>query len=458
MSGRVPPNDLAAERAVLGGLLLENEALDIVAEASLSVADFYSDANGKIYAAIQELHANGQPVDGVTLRAKLETKGHLVAVGGDEYLLGLTDTIPTVANIQAHAKIVHDKALVRTMIAACHAVSALGYGDYGTVEEFLDSAESAIAKAGDARAIGGDLHHIRGIVEEVFVDLTDRAEGKPGSAGVPTGFDDLDRYLSGMEEGLLYLIAGRPGSGKTAASLNIIRNIAETKGTPALFFSLEMPKKQLAQRLLASEALVDGGKMREAALSRDDWPKLAAAADTLQELPIYVDDTPNHDIDDICRVARKKHREEGLSVVCIDYIQLVCSTQRKHGNREQEIGYISRSLKGLAKELSIPVIGLSQLNRGLESRTEKRPLVSDLRESGNLEQDADTIIFIYRDEVYNPDTKDRGLAEFIIGKQRQGPTGTVKLVFRKEFVRFETWNGGHDDPQQTFVDPTQERY
>lgn len=450
---------MAAERAVLGGLLLENEALDIVNEASLSVPDFYSDANGKIYAAIQDLHAAGQPVDGVTLRDRLETKGQLAAVGGDEYLLGLTETIPTVANIQAHAKIVHDKALVRTMIAACHKVAALGYGDYGTVEEFLDGAEAAISKAGEARAIGGDLHHVGGIIEEVFEDMRDRAEGKPGSAGVPTGFPDLDRYLSGMEDGLLYIIAGRPGSGKTAASLNIIRNIAETKGTPALFFSLEMPEKQLGQRLLASEALVDGCKIREAALSRDDWPKLAAAAGTLQELPIYVDDTPNHDIDDICRVSRRKHRTDGLSVVCIDYIQLVCSTQRKHGNREQEIGYISRSLKGLAKELSIPVIGLSQLNRGLESRTEKRPLVSDLRESGNLEQDADTIIFIYRDEVYNPDSADRGLAEFIIGKQRQGPTGTVKLVFRKEFVRFETYDGGRrESPQQSFDDPTQDRY
>ncbi len=458
VSGRVPPHDLAAERAVLGGLLLENEALDIVAEASLSVADFYSDANGKIYAAIQELHASGQPVDGVTLRAKLETKGHLVAVGGDEYLLGLTDTIPTVANIQAHAKIVHDKALVRTMIAACHKVSALGYGDYGTVEEFLDSAESAISKAGEARAIGGDLHHVSGIVEGVFEDLTDRAKAQTGSAGVPTGYPDLDRYLSGMEGGLLYIIAGRPGTGKTAFSLNILRNIAETTSAPALFFSLEMPKRQLGQRLLASEALVDGGKLRDATLTRDDWPKLAAALSTLQELPIYVDDTPSHDVDSMCRIARRKHREGRLSVICMDYIQLGTASSRKFDNREQEISYISRTLKGLAKELDIPVIALSQLNRGLESRSDKRPLISDLRESGAIEQDADTIMFVYRDEVYNPATADKGLAEIIIGKQRGGATGTVKMVFRKQFVRFETWNGGHREPQRTFDDPTQERY
>lgn len=807
--GRVPPNDMAAERAVLGGLLLENEALEIVAEASLAVTDFYSDANGKIYAAIQELHANGQPVDGVTLRAKLETKGHLVAVGGDEYLLGLTDTIPTVANIQAHAKIVHDKALVRTMIAACHEVASRGYGDYGTVEEFLDSAESAISKAGEARAIGGDLHHVGGIVEGVFTDLRDRAEDKSGSAGVPTGYPDLDRYLSGMEGGLLYIIAGRPGTGKaqpltstvltptgfrlmgdivvgdlvigsdgsptrvagvydqgelpvyrvrfsdgasarccdehlwetrtrserkrglppsvrplseirstlqraesgglnhsvrymrparfeapstlplqpwalglylgdghsgggsssvrlsntepdirarfaaaldprdetvsecrvtvrvrrkkrggpteiktalkalglcglrsyekfipkgylyasvedrsellrglfdsdgyvadsgtsveyctasrqlcwdveflagslggrvtwikrpthytidgvrtqardsyrmmisfpagdfvpvssekhlrkwkpgplrvtdrfiesvepsgteecrcirveaadslyvtddficthnTAFSLNILRNIAETANAPALFFSLEMPKKQLGQRLLASEALVDGGKLRDATLTRDDWPKLASALATLQELPIYVDDTPSHDVDGMCRVARRKHRESRLSVICIDYIQLATASSRKFDNREQEISYISRTLKGLAKELDIPVIALSQLNRGLESRSDKRPLISDLRESGAIEQDADTIMFVYRDEVYNPATADKGLAEIIIGKQRGGATGVVKMVFRKEFVRFETWNGGHDDPQQTFDDPTADRY
>ncbi len=459
MTGRVPPNDMAAERAVLGGLLLENEALDIVAEASLSVADFYSDANGKIYAAIQELHASGQPVDGVTLRDKLEVKGHLVAVGGDEYLLGLTDTIPTVANIQAHAKIVHDKALVRCVIAACHELAGRGYGDYGTAEEYLDSAEGAMSKATEARAIGGDLLHVRGLIEEVFSDMTDRAENKGGPAGAPTGYEALDRYISGMEGGLLYILAGRPGMGKSGFSLNILRNIAETTGKAAICFSLEMPGKQLGSRLLASEALVDGGKMREAKLSRDDWPKLAAAAGTLTDLPIYIDATPNHDIDSVCRIARRKHREEeGLSIVCIDYVQLMTSNEKKHGNREQEISYISRSLKGLAKELDIPVLALSQLNRGVESRTEKRPLLSDLRESGSLEQDADTVLFIYRDEVYNPGSADKGLAEIIIGKQRQGPIGTIKVVFRKQYVRFETWSGGHDEPQRTFDDPTADRY
>lgn len=459
MTGRVPPNDLAAERAVLGGIMLENQALDLVAEAALSATDFYSDANGKIYAAILELHTAGQPVDGVTLRDRLETKKQLVAVGGDEYLLKLIDTIPTVSNIEAHAKIVHDKALVRGVIAACHKISALGYEDYGSVEEFLDGAEGAIAKAAEGRAIGGGLHDVRGIVEGVFADVRTRAEAPgSGSAGVPTGFQDLDRYLSGMEPGLLYIIAGRPGMGKSGISVNMLRNIAESVGRPAIFFSLEMPKEQLGARLLASEALVDGSKLREATLTRDDWPKLAAAAGKIMDLPIYVDETPNHDIDDICRVARRKHREEGLSVLCVDYIQLVTSSGRKHGNREQEISYISRTLKGLAKELQVPVIALSQLNRALESRTEKRPLVSDLRESGSLEQDADTVIFIYRDEVYNADTQDRGLAEIIIAKQRQGPTGTVKMLFRKEFVRFQSWDGGHHDDQQTFSDPTQGRY
>lgn len=458
MSERVPPNDMAAERAVLGGVLLENAALDIVLEIGLSASDFYSDAHGKIFSAIAELHSGGAPVDSVTLRERLETAGKLVAVGGDDYLLGLTDAIPTIANIEAHAKIVREKSVVRGVITACNEVLARGYGDYGTADEFMDGVESVIGKATDGRAIAGELHHVSAVVDEVYADVRGRSASESGAAGAKTGFEDIDRYIAGLEDGLLYIIAGRPGSGKTAFTLNVLRNVAESEGKPAVFFSLEMPKAQLGARLLASEALVDGGKLREARLGVADWPRLATAAGTLSDLPIYVDDTPGHDVDDICRIARRKCREDGLSVVCVDYLQLVTSSGKRLDNREQEISYISRTLKGLAKELEIPVIALSQLNRGLESRGDKRPVISDLRESGAIEQDADTILFIYRDEVYNPGSADRGLAEIIIGKQRGGATGTVKTVFRKEYTRFESYDGHHEQPQQSLQDSTGNRY
>lgn len=467
MSERIPPSDLEAERAVLGCILLENDALNIVSEIPLAAKDFFADAHAKIYSAMSELFAAGQPVDGVTLRGRLAASGKLEGVGGDDYLLALTDTIPTVANIEAHAAIVHEKALVRSVITACHEIAARGYGDYGAATDFLDAAERGLGRVCETRKLGGKLRHIQGGIETVFEDLRSRAENKGGPAGEPTGFVDLDRYLSGLEPGLLYIMAGRPGMGKTAMGLNVLRNVAQSSGKPALFFSLEMPERQLVARLLASEALVDGGKIKDARLAREDWSRLATAAGTLSNLPIYIDDTPRHDVDNICRVARRKHREDGLSVIGIDYIQLATSTGKRHDSREQEVSYISQSLKGLAMELEIPVLALSQLNRGVESRQDKRPMISDLRESGAIEQDADTILFIYRDEFYHPSTSDRGLAEIIIGKQRSGPTGTVKTVFRKEFTRFESYNGGHaeepaslpfDDGPPPPYDPTSERY
>ncbi|MDD9970159.1 MAG: replicative DNA helicase [Myxococcales bacterium] len=444
---RVPPNDLAAERAVLGGILLENEALNVVSEIPLTAEDFYSEANARIYEAMAELFAAGQPVDSVTLRERLATGHKLQAVGGDEYLLGLTSTIPTVAHIAAHAKIVREKAVVRRLIAACHETAAKGYGDYGTMEEFLDNAERTIFNVAKHR-LRSPYEHINDVVVRSFEQITLAAERKEHITGMPSGFEDLDRYTAGMHSGDLIIVAGRPGMGKTAFALNVAMNACMLREKPIVFFSLEMPKEQLANRLLCAEARVDAGKLRTGMLSRDDWPKLASAAGTLSQLPIWLDDTPGLSLMELRAKVRRLKSEHGLSLVVIDYLQLMRSGGRVD-SREQEISEISRSLKALAKELEVPVIALSQLNRGVESRgnKDKRPQISDLRESGAIEQDADTILFIYRDEVYNPESPDKGLAEIIIGKQRAGPTGTVRAVFRREYTRFESYEGHHESAE-----------
>jgi replicative DNA helicase len=442
---RVPPNDLGAERAVLGGILLENDALNTVLELPLSAEDFYSDSHARIYESMQQLFAAGQPVDTVTLRERLATGNKLHAIGGDEYLLGLTNTIPTVSNIEAHAKIVREKAIIRRLILACHETAARGYGDYGSMEEFLDEAERAVFAVAKHR-LRSPYEHITDVVVRTFEQITRAAELKQHITGLPTGFDRLDKMTAGMHPGDLIIIAGRPGMGKTAFALNVALNACRARKAPAVFFSLEMPKEQLANRLLCSEARVDAGKLRTGYLGRDDWPKLTQAAGTLSDLPIWLDDTPGLTLMEVRAKTRRLKAEHGLALIVIDYLQLMRAGV-KTDSREQEISEISRSLKGMAKELELPVVALSQLNRGVESRgnKDKRPQLSDLRESGAIEQDADTIIFIYRDEVYNPETTDRNMAEIIVGKQRAGPTGMVKCLFAREFTRFDNYDDQHGE-------------
>jgi len=434
--GRVPPNDLEAERAVLGGILLENAALNVVLEI-LESDDFYSEGHTKIFDAICGLSRRGEPVDNVTLRAELVGHGHLQQVGGDEYLLSLTETIPTIANIEAHARIVKEKATVRRLITACHEIAARGYADYGEIEEFLDSSEHAIFDVAKQR-IRSPYEHIKEVVLRTFQEIHEAAKRREHITGLPSGFDRLDRMTAGMHPGDLIIVAGRPGMGKTSFAVNLGVNACAAREVPVGIFSLEMPKEQLAKRLLCSEARVDGSRMRTGSLNREDWPKLASAAGFLSELPFFIDDTPGLTLMELRAKCRRLRAEAGLGLVIIDYLQLMRSGMR-NDSREQEISEISRSLKGLAKELGIPVIALSQLNRGVESRgvKDKRPQLSDLRESGAIEQDADTILFIYRDEVYNKETLDRGVAEIIIGKQRAGPTGTVRCRFFNEYTRFD---------------------
>ncbi len=410
--------------------------MNVVLE-EVSTEDFYSEANAKIFEAMTELFRRSQPVDHVTLRESLVHSGKLGSIGGDDYLLSLSNTIPSVANIQAHARIIREKAVVRSLIRSCHEVISRGYGDYGPFEEFLDESESSVFAVAKERA-RNPYEHVKDVVMRTFQEIHETANRGEAITGLPTGYKQLDKMTAGMHPGDLIIVAGRPGMGKTSFALNIAHNACDRSKTAVAVFSLEMPKGQLVRRLLGSEARVDGNRIRTGQLHKDDWPKLADAAGTLSEMPIWIDDTPAISMLELRAKARRLKSEVGLSMIVVDYLQLMRSGSR-NDSREQEISEISRSLKALAKELEIPVMALSQLNRGVESRgvKDKRPQLSDLRESGAIEQDADTIWFIYRDEVYNRDSEDRGIAEVIIGKQRAGPTGTCRVRFFNEYTRFD---------------------
>ncbi|GAB4199080.1 MAG: replicative DNA helicase [Sandaracinaceae bacterium] len=437
--GRVPPHALEAERAVLGGILLENNALNTVLQI-LTADDFYSRSNALVFDAMAELFRRGQPVDTITLRAWLVDRGTFQKAGGDEHLLSLTNTIPTVANIEQHAAIVREKANVRRLIAACHEIAAQGYGDYGEAEEYFDQSEKRVFEIGKQRG-GAPYEHIKDIVYRTIEQVQAAAGRGERIIGLPTGLDKLDEMTAGLKGSELLIIAGRPGMGKTAFALNVALAAATARGVGVAIFSLEMRKEELVRRLLCSEARVDGGRMRNGMLSTQDWQKLMAAAAPLTDLPIFIDDTAALTVTALRGKARRLRSEHGLGLIVVDYLQLMRSGT-KNDSREQEISEISRSLKALAKELDVPVIALSQLNRGVETRPgkDKRPQLADLRESGAIEQDADVIMFVYRPEVYAKDEERqqlRGLAEIIVGKQRSGPTGIVRCKFFHEYTRFE---------------------
>jgi replicative DNA helicase len=448
ISGRVPPHSLDAERAVLGGVLLENNALNLVTQI-VTPEDFYSRANAIVFDGMCELFRRGQPVDTITLRAWLTDRGSLQKAGGDEHLLSLTNTIPTIANIEQHAEIVREKAVVRRLITACHEIAATGYGDYGDPEEYLDTSEKKVFEVGKERG-GLPYEHIKDVVVRTFEQIHAASERKEAIIGLPTGFSKLDQLTAGLKGGELIIVAGRPGMGKTALALNIALHASQARSAPVAVFSLEMRKEELARRLLCSEARVDGGRLRTGMLSQDDWNRLTRTAGPLCDLKIYIDDTAGLSLMTLRSKARRIRAEHGLSMIVIDYLQLMQAGGKKD-SREQEISEISRSLKALSKELDVPVIALSQLNRGVETRPgkDKRPQLADLRESGAIEQDADVILFVYRPEVYAKTDEERlplrGLAEVIIGKQRAGPTGICRVKFFHEFTRFENLQEGEYD-------------
>ena len=433
---RVPPQNIEAEQSILGGILLDNQSLNAVLEV-LDISDFYSESHRKIFAAILELADKNEPSDLITLSNILKEKKHLDLVGGVAYLASLVDNVPSAANIAYYAKIVKEKAILCNLIGTATDILNKSYDTGADVDNVLDEAEQAIFEISENK-IRPAFFPIKDLIKDSFKTIERLYERKELVTGIPTGFEKIDELTSGLQKSDLVIIAGRPSMGKTALALNIARYAALEAGIPVAIFSLEMAREQLAIRLLSSEARVDSLRIRRGFLGETDWPKLTTAAGRLSDAPIFIDDTPAIMVLEMKAKARRLTAEAGLGLIILDYLQLMRSGGNK-GSREQEISEISRSLKALAKELNVPVVAISQLNRRVEDRPNRRPQMADLRESGAIEQDADLIAFIYRDEVYNrsEDNPEKGIAEIIIGKQRNGPTGVVKLAFLEKYTRFE---------------------
>ena len=403
----------------------------------LKPEDFYKEAHGVIYSAMLDLFERNEPHDLVTIHNYLKSKGLLEKAGGVSYLAELTDTLPLGPNIAHYAKIVRDKAILRRLIEKSAEVLNRCFEEAGDVDEILETAETGIFEVTQTK-IQQDFSPISSVINASIKKIEQLYNKKELITGIPTGFIELDKMTAGFQPSDLIIIAGRPSMGKTSLALNIAQHVAVRHGIPVAIFSLEMASEQLALRMLSSEARVDAHKLRTGFLPDNDWPKLVAAADTLSSAPIFIDETPAITVTEMRAKARRLKMEKGLELVLVDYLQLMRSRSNAE-RREQEISEISRSLKAMAKELQVPVVALSQLNRNVEARPNKRPQMADLRESGAIEQDADLIAFIYRDEVYNrsEDNPNKGIAEIIVAKQRNGPTGTVKLAFVSRYSSFE---------------------
>jgi replicative DNA helicase len=441
---KLPPQNLEAEQSVIGGILLDNQSLNSVLEI-LDVEDFYSEAHRKIFTAIVELYDKNEPSDLITLSNILKSKNQLDQAGGVSYLSSLADNVPSAANISHYSKIVKEKAILRRLIGTATEILNKSYNAGTDIDTVLDEAEHAIFEISENK-IRPAFSPFKDIIKESVKTIEKLYERKELVTGVPTGFEKIDDITSGLQRSDLVIIAGRPSMGKTAFALNIAQYAALEANIPVAVFSLEMSKEQLALRMLSSEARVDSQRIRRGFLGEADWPRLIAAAGRLSEAQIFIDDSSAITALEMKAKARRLKSEVDLGLIILDYLQLMSSGGYRETSREQEISEISRSLKALAKELNVPVIALSQLNRKLEDRTNKRPQMADLRDSGAIEQDADLIAFIYRDEVYDKseENPERGMAEIIIGKQRNGPTGMVKLAFQDKFARFENLARGID--------------
>ncbi len=433
---KIPPQNLEAEQSILGSILLDNSAINSVLEI-LSKSDFYSEAHRKIFSVMIESSEKNEPVDLITLSNALRDRKLLDSVGGTSYLASLVDNVPSAANVANYAKIVKEKAILRGLIGSATEIITSCYETGSDVDQVLDRAEHSIFEISENK-VRPSFYPMREIVKDSFRSIEDLYAHKALITGVPTGFEKIDDLTSGLQKSDLIIIAGRPSMGKTAFALNIAQYASLEGQTPVAVFSLEMSKEQLAFRMLASEAKVDSQRLRKGLLGETDWPKLTTAAGRLSDAPIFIDDTSAITVLEMKAKSRRLKAEKGLGLIVVDYIQLMRAGGYRD-SREQEISEISRSLKALAKELKVPVIALSQLNRKVEDRTNRRPQMADLRESGAIEQDADVIAFIYRDEVYNKsdDNPEKGIAEIIIGKQRNGPTGVVKLTFLEKYTSFE---------------------
>jgi replicative DNA helicase len=438
---KVPPHSLEAEQSVLGGLLLDNAAADKIGDI-LFAADFYNDAHRSVFEAIMNLIADNKPADVVTVAEALGSLKKLDYIGGLAYLGALVENVPTAANIRRYGEIVHDRAVLRRLVTAGGEIVEAAYAPMGrSVREILDHAETRVFEIAEQGARGQQgFQDISPVLHQVIerIELLYARENKSDVTGVPTGFTDLDRMTSGLQEGDLIVIAGRPSMGKTALALNIAEHVALSFKLPVAIFSMEMGATQLAMRLLGSVGRLDQHKLRTGQINEDDWGRLSEALGRLSEAKMHIDETPALNALELRARARRLARQYGgkLGAIVVDYLQLMQAVAQGE-NRATEISEISRSLKALAKELKVPVLALSQLNRGVEQRPDKRPMMADLRESGAIEQDADVIFFIYRDEVYNPDSQNKGVAEIIIGKQRNGPIGKIELRFFGEYTRFD---------------------
>ncbi|MEE4356823.1 MAG: replicative DNA helicase [Desulfococcaceae bacterium] len=438
---KVPPQNIEAEESLLSAIILDNTTLLEVLEI-LAPDDFYSRSHQKIFTGITALFAKNEPVDLITLSNILSEKGELDAIGGNgyrgvTYLSWLTDSAPLAVNAAYYARIIRDRACLRRLIEKANEITKRCYENQGDVDEVVNFAESAVFEISEDK-INPSFYRLSQIIESNIDTLEERQGNKTLITGVPTGFTQLDRLTSGFQPSDMIILAARPSMGKTALALNIARNAAVDAGVPVGIFSLEMSKEQLSMRMLCAEARVDSSRLRSGFFSREDWDALTEAAGVLSESPIYIDDSPDITAIEIRAKCRRLKMEKGLGLVIIDYLQLMkgrASAER----RDLEISEMSRSLKALAKELNVPVVALSQLNRKLEERADKRPMLSDLRESGSIEQDADVVAFIYRDEVYHKDENNpnRGRAEVILGKQRNGPIGIAHMVYLGMYTRFE---------------------
>ena len=433
--GKIPPNDVEAEQAVIGSMLTDRDAV-ISAIEVLKEEDFYREDNKTIYEAILNLYNRSEPIDIITLKAELTSMGMFDKIGGLEYIVGLPEKVPTTANVEKYISIVKEKSELRRLIKAANEIIEQGYDPTENIDDIMNSAEKKIFNIMQDKD-QKSYSPIKDVLIDAFTELEQLYNQKQHITGVPTGFIDLDYKTAGLHNSDLILIAARPAMGKSAFALNIATNAALKAKVPAVLFSLEMSKEQMVNRILCSEAMVDSNEVRTGKIDDDDWIKLADTMGDLSEAPIYIDDTPGISINEIRAKCRKLKLEKNIGLVVIDYLQLVQgSSKRAQGSREQEISEISRSLKILAKEINVPVIALSQLSRAPEQRPDHRPMLSDLRESGAIEQDADIVMFLYRDDYYNEDSEDKGLAEVIVAKHRAGSTGTVKLVWLGNYTKF----------------------
>jgi len=430
---KIPPNSLEAEQSVLGAMLLDKEAISAASEI-LKGDDFYREVHKEIFEAIIDIYNENNPVDLITLTEKLKGRNTLEAVGGITYLTQLMNIVPTTSNINHYVKIVEEKSLLRKLIKSSNDIISKCYDNPEDPLEVVDQAEKSIFNISLSKSSQGFVP-IKEILTSNFDKIEELYLNKGKITGIPTGFVDLDQKLSGLQRSDLILIAARPSMGKSALMMNIVHHAGVRENIPVAIFSLEMSKEQLSQRLLCAEALIDAHRLRTGDITEDEWIKLARAMGVLADKPIFIDDTPAISITEMRAKCRRLKLEHGLGLIAIDYLQLM-SGSNTYDSRQQEVSDISRSLKALARELDVPVVALSQLSRAPEMRADHRPILSDLRESGAIEQDADVVMFLYRDEYYHPDTEKKNIGEVIIAKQRNGPTGVVELVWLGQFTKF----------------------